>query len=108
MEKQGEITVSFVSDRLIAKLNYKYLQKKYPTDVLAFNMTDGPKAKNMLADIIVSVDTAKRNAAIYKTSVAYELNLYAIHGLLHLLGYTDHTLKGRSLMHRRELKYVHP
>ncbi|MDD5196409.1 MAG: rRNA maturation RNase YbeY [Candidatus Omnitrophota bacterium] len=107
-KKQGEITVSFVSDKLISKLNFKYLKKKQPTDVLAFNLTDKPNSKKMLADIVVSVDTALRNARIYKTSAAYELNLYSIHGLLHLLGYTDHTLKGKPLMRKKESKYAHP
>ncbi|MDD2928022.1 MAG: rRNA maturation RNase YbeY [Candidatus Omnitrophica bacterium] len=107
-KKEGEITVSFVSDKLISKLNFKYLKKKQPTDVLAFNLADKADSKKILADIVVSADTALRNARIYKTSAADELNLYSIHGLLHLLGYTDHTLKNKSLMQKKESKYVHP
>jgi probable rRNA maturation factor len=108
LKKQGEITVSFVNDRLISKLNQRYLKKKYPTDVLAFNMAESPKSKNMLADIIVSADTALRNARIYGTSAPYELSLYSIHGLLHLLGYNDQAPKERLLMRKKELKYAHP
>jgi probable rRNA maturation factor len=107
-KKQGEIIVSFVNDRLIAKLNLRYLKKKQPTDVLAFNLAGGLNSKKMLADIVVSADTALRNARTYQTSVADELNLYSIHGLLHLLGYTDHTLKGKSLMRKKESQYAHP
>jgi probable rRNA maturation factor len=108
LKKQGEITVSFVSDRLIAKLNFKYLKKKQATDVLAFDLTDRWKSKNMFADIIISVDTALRNARFYKTSADYELKLYSIHGLLHLLGYDDHSLKDSLLMRKKEFRYAHP
>ena len=109
LNKQGEITVSFVSDRLILKLNSKYLNKFTPTDVLAFNLTQGCSgSKDMLADIIVSVETALRNAKAYKTTVSYELNLYAIHGLLHLLGYADRSLKDIKVMRKKELEYVNP
>jgi len=84
------------------------LKKKKPTDVLAFDLTDRWKSKKMFADIIISVDTALRNARFYKTSAAYELKLYSIHGLLHLLGYDDHSLKDSLLMRKKEFQYAHP
>ncbi|MDO8662654.1 MAG: rRNA maturation RNase YbeY [Candidatus Omnitrophota bacterium] len=103
---KGEITVSFVDDKLIAKLNTKYLKENEPTDVLSFNLSNSQKPKEILGDIIVSADTARRNSRIYKTSPAYELNLYALHGCLHLLGYDDNNLKNKKIIREKELAYV--
>ena len=107
VKRTGEINICFISDRLIRRLNKKYLNKDYSTDVLAFEIAS-PKDKNKLyADIIISTDTAIRNAKIFKTTPSYELSLYSIHGLLHLLGYDDHSLKDRKIIREKELEYVH-
>ena len=76
--------ISFLSDKQIRQLNKKYLMRNRPTDVLSFDYT-GQEA----ADIAISLDTAKRNAKIYRTSYKDELILYLIHGFLHLAGYDD-------------------
>jgi probable rRNA maturation factor len=102
----GEITFSFVNDSEIKKLNAKYLNKNSVTDVLAFNATNTSDKGEFFADIIISTDTAIRNAKIFKTSNEYELSLYIVHGLLHLLGYNDNTIKNKEIMRRKELKYV--
>jgi probable rRNA maturation factor len=105
--KLGEITVSFVNDKLITKLNSKYLNSNSATDVLAFNLgSPNSKAKNIFADIIISAETARRNSKIYKTTPAYELNLYSIHGVLHILGYNDHTPKELKIMREKETYYA--
>jgi probable rRNA maturation factor len=93
VEKPGEIIISFVNDRFIKKLNSKYLSENRPTDVLAF--------AGACADIIISADTAARNAKIYKTHPQYELCLYAVHGILHLLGYEDRTRRQRDRMQKK-------
>ena len=106
-KEEGEITVCFTNDALIRKLNARYLRKNKPTDVLAFDITN-PKDKGQLsADIVISSDTAIRNARVFKTTPFYELSLYSIHGLLHLLGYNDHSRKDKKIMRGKELKYVH-
>lgn len=102
----GEITICFVNDSKIKALNLKYLHKNKPTDVLAFGMHRCPDSDYILADIIISTDTATRNAGLFKTSPLYELNLYAVHGLLHLLGYSDSNPQQRQLMQTKEKKYV--
>lgn len=107
-KSKGELTISFTTDALIQKLNKKYLKKNAPTDVLAFDITTPKEKKELIADIVVSTDTALRNAKVFNTTPFYELNLYSIHGLLHLLGYDDHSSKNRKLMRKKELKYVHP
>lgn len=101
--KKVELTVCFVNDAAIKKLNKKYHKRDKTTDVLAFNL--GAKDK-ILADIAISADTAEKNAEIHDTDVQYELSLYAVHGVLHLLGYDDHTKPQSKLMRRKEEAYV--
>jgi len=105
---KGEITVSFVDDKLIKKLNSKYLKTRKATDVLAFDLADKTKSEEISGDIIVSADTAVRNAMLYKTTPSFELSLYSLHGLLHLLGYKDKSLKQIKLMRKKESEYVNP
>lgn len=98
-----EITACFVTDSQIQRLNKTYSQKNAATDVLAFVMD---VAGYNVGDIIISTDTAARNALAYKTSQENETRLYLIHGLLHLLGYRDHTLRQKELMRKKEKQYL--
>jgi probable rRNA maturation factor len=77
-----------------------------PTDVLAFDLSAPGAVRVLLADIIISADTAARNAKIFHTTPLYELYLYVVHGVLHLLGYDDKTKAQRKLMHKKAIKYV--
>ncbi|OGX44783.1 MAG: rRNA maturation RNase YbeY [Omnitrophica WOR_2 bacterium RIFOXYB2_FULL_45_11] len=88
--------ISFFSDGRIKKLNQKYLKTNTPTDVIVF-----PYSKDN-ADIAISLDTAKRNARIYKSSLQKEILLYIIHGILHLNGYNDTTPKERKRMFAKQ------
>lgn len=99
-KKPGQITVCFVNDKQIRELNLMYLGKDEPTDVIAFDMSEGKK--EILADIAVSCDTARRQARIFKTTPLYELHLYVIHGILHILGYNDKNRQQRKLMRAKE------
>ena len=103
----GEITVCFVNDSRIKKLNKTFHHRDSPTDVLTFDFAEPGNAKGILVDIIISTDTALRNAKIFKTAPEYELNLYLIHGILHLLGYDDRTAKQKQLMRKKEKQYVY-
>ena len=106
IKKSGEITVCFVNDQKIKELNLRYLGKNNPTDVIAFDIS-GPKSLDeIFADIVISTDRAIDNARIYKTSPLYELYLYVIHGMLHLLGYDDKSKKDRLIMHKKEAELV--
>jgi probable rRNA maturation factor len=93
-----EIGLRLTDDSQIQELNAQYRQQNKPTDVLAFAAleVDFPQSKEMLAsvplylgDIIVSVDTAQRQAQQQEHSLQTELTWLAAHGLLHLLGW-DH------------------
>jgi probable rRNA maturation factor len=101
IRKKGEITLCFVDDKRIRRLNLKYLDKNSPTDVLAFDIAS-PKDSNIFADIVISTDRAIANAKSFRTAAMYELYLYVIHGLLHLLGYDDKNKKDILIMQKRE------
>ncbi|MDP2653916.1 MAG: rRNA maturation RNase YbeY [Candidatus Omnitrophota bacterium] len=98
--KHARLCVVFVDDRAIRILNRRFLKRSYATDVLAFDLTsgDGP----LEGEIAVSVQTAVRQARIYRTSLRHELDLYVVHGILHLTGYDDHSPGDIRLMRRRE------
>jgi probable rRNA maturation factor len=86
-----ELSVALVDDTTIHALNRQYRRKDKPTDVLAFPMQEPAPAtfSGLLGDVIVSVDTARRQAARRRRPLLAELTLLLAHGLLHLLGY-DH------------------
>ncbi len=104
-----EVSILFVDDNVMQELNYKYLKKKSPTDVLAFRMADGDFSDihpEILGDIIISLDTARSRAKIYNTTFEYEVSLYVAHGILHLLGFKDTTKKGFLEMQRIQKEMV--
>ncbi|RKY29529.1 MAG: rRNA maturation RNase YbeY [Candidatus Omnitrophota bacterium] len=72
------------------------MKRNTTTDVIAFDISNNKN--KIMADIVVSADQAKRNAAIFKTSCLKELCLYVIHGVLHILGYKDKTARQRKKM----------
>lgn len=84
----------------------KYLDRNAPTDVLAFDLSLAKKPDQALADIIISTQTACRNAEIFKTTPLFEARLYAIHAVLHLLGYGDRTPRQRQLIRKKEKIYA--
>ncbi len=100
MNKSGEITICFLNDSQIRELNLFYLGDGRATDVIAFNSLG--QAGELIADIAVSTDTARRNARIFKTTVASETYRYVIHGLLHILGYNDDNKRNSAIMRKKE------
>lgn len=103
------VSVCFVTDGRIRALNRRYKGVDRPTDVLAFPMQEGHGAgitPGLLGDVVVSVETARREARVRGIPVREELLRYAIHGLLHLVGYRDHAPRERRVMRRREHRYL--
>jgi probable rRNA maturation factor len=91
-EANAELTVVLVNDTEIHRLNRDYRGKDRPTDVLAFAMREGPRIAGddtVLGDVVISVETAARQAGDHCVPVADEVRTLLIHGVLHLLGY-DH------------------
>jgi probable rRNA maturation factor len=71
---------------------------------MAFDLS--AEKNKICADIIISCDTAVKNARIFKTSPQRELKLYVVHGILHILGYDDHTPSQKALMRKKEYVYT--
>jgi len=88
----AELSIVLVDDHHIAELNKNWRRKNGPTNVLSFSLTEGEDlamARNLLGDIVISVETAAREARNDGIFVHQRLNVLLVHGLLHLLGY-DH------------------
>jgi len=91
-EAGAELAISLVGDAEMHALNRDYRGKDRPTDVLAFAMREGepvPGAADVLGDVVISLDTAARQAAERGVPLAGEVRALLVHGILHLLGY-DH------------------
>ena len=97
----GQITVCLVDDSVIAGLHARYLNARGPTDVMAFALSGQKKGQPLVADIVVSVDTAVRQAAQFGTSFGYEVLLYVVHGMLHVLGHNDATKLQQERMQKK-------
>jgi len=102
----GWINICFVDNPQIRKFNSKFLKINGATDVLAFNLSDKKDRNIILADIMISAQRALKQARSFKTTADYELSLYAVHGILHILGYNDHTRAQIKLMRKKESQYV--
>lgn len=90
---RGQLAVVFGNDALLRRLNRVYRFKDKPTDVLAFPSED---AEMGLGDVIVSVETARGNASLFSRTLDRELEVLALHGFLHVLGY-DHETDGGEM-----------
>jgi probable rRNA maturation factor len=89
---KSEISILLLDDHQIQEINRTYLHRDRPTNVISFSMTEGECAAinpYILGDIIISVETALRDAGKGGIDCMDELEFLLIHGLLHLLGY-DH------------------
>jgi probable rRNA maturation factor len=106
----AQISVLFVSDAHIQELNRVWRGLNKPTDVLSWpqyeaeDLEDGTLDgdPNVLGDVVVSVDTAARQAQAREWELSEEVALLLVHGVLHLLGYDDETEAGAEAMRQRE------
>ena len=101
------LTVVIVDDAQMSQLHSRYAGAKGTTDVLTFDLSEPqPSGSKPQAspdgEIYICVDEARRRAAEFGHQPRLELLLYAVHGLLHLLGYDDHTARGFRKMHAME------
>jgi len=96
-KEKFNISIAFVGDKTIQKLNKDYRKKNRVTDVLVFREEPSDKNKD-LGEIIINYAQIKRQAKIYKNSEHKELDYILIHGLLHIMGYDDKNEKGRKEM----------
>jgi probable rRNA maturation factor len=98
------LSIIFVDEDFIKKLNLKYLKKRSPTDILTFPLGENPE--NFLGDIVISIDSAIKNSSIFKTTLKSEILLYLTHGVLHLLGYSDNTERKRKIMESEQKRIL--
>ena len=131
----AEISVAIVDDREIHRINRRFLNHDFPTDVISFLLDEDDahdlkpsasvrhvrrradttsaagkasfprrrgRGKAFSGEIVISAETARRNAVAYRVTPQDELDLYVAHGLLHLCGYDDRSPREKRLMRRRE------
>jgi rRNA maturation RNase YbeY len=86
-----ELSILLVDDRRMTELNTAFRGKNSPTNVLSFPMVDDPAwpGPPLLGDIVISLDTAAREAMAAGTTLLDRLTVLLVHGLVHLLGH-DH------------------
>jgi probable rRNA maturation factor len=96
LSKLPKIFVWLISDRRMARLHRQFLGETGPTDVLTFQH----------GEIFISAETAKRHARLFGNSIMRELQLYIVHGLLHLHGFDDRTRVQARKMRRTQEKIL--
>jgi probable rRNA maturation factor len=119
--EEADVSICFVSDTEIARMNEAFRKKKGPTDVLSFpsihrrapialpqrrrqGRLRKAKAEAFLGDIAISPATARRNAKKLGRTIASELQVLILHGVLHLLGYDHETDRGQMDRVERRLR----
>jgi rRNA maturation RNase YbeY len=103
MRRLGAINIIFCSDNYILDVNMKYLQHDYFTDIITFDYCE----KDVLSgDLFISIDSVRENAQFYGTEFADELNRVMVHGVLHLIGYDDHSDADIAVMRQKENYYL--
>lgn len=115
LKPQNEVSVVLADDDYIHKLNRQYRNKNTPTDVLSFAMNDQcadddepdiadtpEDIEILLGDIVISLETAARQAEEFGHSLERELAYLTIHGMLHLLGYDHECEEDKSEMRQEE------
>ena len=103
--KDAEISLAFVDNPTIHRLNQRYLQHDEPTDVLSFPLSE-PNAAKLAGELVIGAEVAKAQAEERGHDVQAELALYVIHGLLHLCGLDDRDDAGAAEMRERERHYL--
>jgi probable rRNA maturation factor len=102
---QNAVTIQFISDAAMARLNENFRHKRGPTDVLSFPVNDRGKphrSSSYIGDIAISPQTARRNARRLSRTLPAEMRLLILHGMLHLAGFDHETDRGEMdrLEHR--------
>ena len=102
--RECKVTLAFVDNAHIHRLNKQFLQHDEPTDVLTFPYSD-PDSKSLEGEVVIGYEVAKENAADRGHELNLELLLYVIHGCLHLCEYDDNSVSVRA-MRARERHYL--
>lgn len=103
-EQRAAISLTLVNDQTIRGINREHRGKDKPTDVLSFPLEPGDlgETERLLGDIVISIDTARRQAAEYDATLQQEVERLMIHGLLHVVGHDHEEPAERRAMEREE------
>ena len=101
--ESADLSITVLTDEMMHEANRQYLSHDYPTDVLSFRLDDEPEQNiRVEGEVLVSWDTAVREAKDYGWESQHECLLYVVHGCLHLVGHDDHDLAKRRVMREAE------
>jgi probable rRNA maturation factor len=103
--EEGDISLAFVDNATIHRLNLRYLDHDEPTDVLSFPLGE-PGSRKLAGELVIGAEVAKSQADSRGHAVGAELALYVIHGLLHLCGHDDKSEHRAIAMRVRERHYL--
>ena len=103
--KDAEISLAFVDNVTIHRLNKQYLDHDEPTDILTFPLSE-PNAKRLAGELVIGAEVARDAAESRGHDVQVELALYVIHGILHLCGFDDKSPQDAQEMRARERHYL--
>ena len=108
LRKEGKeveaINYVFCDDAYLLEINKQYLNHDTFTDIITFELS--PKSQPLVADVYISVERVKENAAVYKTGFLRELHRVIFHGALHLSGFKDKTEDQSMKMRQKEEEYL--
>ncbi len=93
------LTYVFASDPFVADLNSRYLKHRTLTDIITFDYSEG---KEIIGEIYISVPRVRENARQFNQPFERELRRVIVHGLLHILGYQDKSIRQSARMRRKE------
>ncbi|MBN1398469.1 MAG: rRNA maturation RNase YbeY [Bacteroidetes bacterium] len=99
----SSLAVVFTYDRFIKKINREFLKHDYSTDVIAFPLDEEGGVEG---EIYINLDAARRQALEYGVTYTGEVRRLLIHGVLHLLGYSDASARKKEMMRKREDMYL--
>ena len=99
----GELNIIFCSDKYLLEMNKKHLSHDYLTDIITFDYTED----NIISgDLFISIERVQENAMQFNVDYNNELKRVVIHGILHLVGYSDHTDSEKKIMREKEDEYL--
>ena len=105
----SEISILIVDDPQIEDLNQQYLNRRGPTNVIAFPMREGEfsdVSPHLLGDVVISIDTAAREAQMAATTTERRFNELLVHGILHLMGYDHETSEDEARVMENKSKEI--
>ena len=104
----GDVHIIFVDNSFIRRLNRQFLKERSNTDVIAFpyENTKAPSNEKIFSDVYISVPQAFSNARLFHDSFNREITRLVVHGLLHILGYSDHKTALRKKMWKKQESLV--